>query len=164
MSRYLNNILLALVWAALTGSFTLANFALGLLLGWLALHTEDAEERRGALAEGEALLNAGGLVSHNYLMFYRAAIETALETGDWDAALRYAAAVEDYTRSEPLPWIDFIIARGRALAAWGRGQRNPAAAAELGRLRDEAQRIGWAAVLPAIEAALATATATHVSA
>lgn len=38
MSRYLNNILLGLVWAALTGSFTLVNFVFGLVLGWLALH------------------------------------------------------------------------------------------------------------------------------
>src|SRR5687768_4653079 len=49
MSRYLNNILLALLWAALTGSFTLANFAFGLLLGWLALYLvrEQLEPRRG---------------------------------------------------------------------------------------------------------------------
>jgi hypothetical protein len=127
------------------------------LLGWLALYTDDAEERQAALAEGEALLNAGGLVSHNYLLFYRAAIEAALDTGDWDAAERYAAAAEDYTRSEPLPWIDFIIARGHALAAWGRGQRDSATSAALGRLLDEARRIGWAAVLPALEAALADA-------
>ena len=38
MARYLNNILLALVWAALTGSFTLANFAFGLLLSAVALY------------------------------------------------------------------------------------------------------------------------------
>ncbi len=51
MSRYLNNILLALVWAALTGSFTLPNFAFGLLLGWLALYLvrEQLGPRRGAL-------------------------------------------------------------------------------------------------------------------
>ena len=49
MSRYLNNILLALVWAALTGSLTLANFAFGLLLGWLALYLvrEQLEARHG---------------------------------------------------------------------------------------------------------------------
>jgi multicomponent Na+:H+ antiporter subunit E len=49
MSRYLNNILLALLWAALTGSFTLANLAFGLLLGWLALYLvrEQIEPRRG---------------------------------------------------------------------------------------------------------------------
>jgi multicomponent Na+:H+ antiporter subunit E len=38
MGRYLNNILLALAWAVLTGSFTLANFAFGLLLSAAALY------------------------------------------------------------------------------------------------------------------------------
>lgn len=49
MPRWGNVILLALVWAALTGSFTLANFAFGLLLGWLALYLvrEQLEPRRG---------------------------------------------------------------------------------------------------------------------
>ena len=57
MSRYLNNILLALVWAALTGSFTLANFALGLLLGWLALYLvrEQLATRRGRYRGGRIL-------------------------------------------------------------------------------------------------------------
>ena len=57
MSRYLNNILLALVWAALTGSFTLANFALGLLLGWLALYLvrEQLEKRRRRYRGGRIL-------------------------------------------------------------------------------------------------------------
>ncbi len=32
MTRYVNNVLLALAWAALTGSFTLANFVFGLVL------------------------------------------------------------------------------------------------------------------------------------
>ena len=54
MSRYMNNILLALVWAALTGSFSLANFVLGLLLGWLALYlvSEQLEKRRGRYRGG----------------------------------------------------------------------------------------------------------------
>lgn len=57
MSRYLNNIVLALVWAALTGSFTLANFALGLLLGGLALYLvrEQLEPRRGRNRAGRIL-------------------------------------------------------------------------------------------------------------
>jgi multicomponent Na+:H+ antiporter subunit E len=57
MSRYLNNILLALLWAALTGSFTLANFAFGLLLGWLALYLvrEQLELRQGRNRAGRIL-------------------------------------------------------------------------------------------------------------
>jgi uncharacterized protein HemY len=140
-----------------------------IVLGWLALYTDDADERRAALAEGEAMLTAGGLVSHNYLLFYRAAIEAALNTGDWDAAERYAAALNDYTRPEPLPLIDFYIERGRALAAWGRSPRDAAAVERLERLQPEAERAGLRAALPAIEAALAGQTvaatnADHVSA
>jgi Double zinc ribbon len=97
------------------------------LPGWLALFTDDGEERRPAVAEAEALL-AGGSVSHNDFFSCRAGIEAALATQDWSAAERYAAALEDHTRAEPLPFADFIIARGRTLAAWGRGERDPAPA------------------------------------
>jgi multicomponent Na+:H+ antiporter subunit E len=57
MSHFFNNILLALVWAALTGSFTLANFALGLLLGWVALYLvrEQLATRRGRYRGGRIL-------------------------------------------------------------------------------------------------------------
>ncbi len=49
MSRYVNAIFLAIVWAVLTGSFTLPNFGFGLLLGWLALYLvrEQLDTRRG---------------------------------------------------------------------------------------------------------------------
>jgi hypothetical protein len=69
-----------------------------MLLGTLARISDDAGERRAALAE--ALLAAGS-VSHNYLWFYHEAIETALSTGEWDASERYAAALESYTWPEP---------------------------------------------------------------
>jgi len=59
-------------------------------------------------------------------IFYHEAIETALNTGEWAAAERYAAAFESYTRPEPLPWADFHVARGRALAGFGRGARDDA--------------------------------------
>ncbi len=128
-----------------------------MLLGTLAYMTEDADERRAALAEAEAIL-AKGSISHNYLWFYRAAIETALLEADYDAVERYADAFEAYTRPEPLPWADFLIARGRALAACGRGARDATTTALLTRLRDLARSVGWRAALPAIEAALAGQT------
>ena len=90
------------------------------VLGALALTTDDAEVRREALAEGERLLRAGS-VAHNHFRFYRDAIDASLRAGEWDEAERLAAALEDFTRPEPLPWTDFYVARGRALAAWGRG-------------------------------------------
>ena len=81
-------------------------------------------------------------------------MEVGLNTGDWDSVDRYAAALEDYTRPEPLPWSDFFIARGRALAEFGRGRRDDELVDTLRRLRDEAKRIGLKLAEPAIEQAL----------
>ena len=128
------------------------------ILGALALTTEDPQERQRALTEGEALL-ATGCVSHNYLLFYPDAMEASLIAGDWDGVERYAAALEAYTRPEPLPWADLRIARGRALARYGRGERGEPTLRELRRLREEADRVGWKSALPALERALVPADA-----
>ena len=126
------------------------------VLSTLALASDGPEERRRCLDAGEAILREG-CVGHNYLAFYPDAIEVSLDDGAWDAADRYATALESYTRAEPLPRSDFLVARGRALAAFGRGRRDEATVATLGRLRDEAARMGLASVLPALEAAVAAA-------
>ena len=91
-----------------------------------------------------------GCLAHNVLWFRRDAIEAALNAGEWEAAERHAAALEDYTRAEPLPWSDFIVARGRALATHGRGKGGAGLTAELVRLRDEAERVGLRSALPAL--------------
>lgn len=82
-------------------------------------------------------------------------MQVALDLADHDELERYAGALEDYTRPEPLPWSNFFIARGRALAALGRGRRDAALMAEIRGLRDEGERLGLRIALPAIEAALA---------
>lgn len=46
-------------------------------------------------------------------------------------------------RPEPLPWSDFYIARGRALAAYGEGARDEGTVLTLRSLRDEAERVGF---------------------
>jgi tetratricopeptide (TPR) repeat protein len=133
-----------------TGAAFLGPFALGAL----ALATDDPTVRQAALKEGEALLQAGA-VSHNHLLFRRDAIDAYLGAGDWEGAERSAAALEDYTRAEPLPFSDFYIARARALAARGGGRSDPTAlAAELERLRKEGERLGLRVALPAIEMAI----------
>jgi hypothetical protein len=53
------------------------------------------------LAEAEAII-AAGCVSHNQLRFYPDAMDVSLEL-DLDEVERYAAALEDFTRPEPLP-------------------------------------------------------------
>ena len=126
------------------------------LLADIALATEDVEERRAALAEGEALLRNGG-VGHNYFEFYGVAIDTSLKSRNWEEAERYAAALEDYTRQEPLSLCDFLIARARALAAVGRGRWDAEITTELQRLRAEAERIGLTTALPALDEALGAA-------
>ena len=107
------------------------------------------------MAEGEAIL-AQGAVSHNHLRFYPQAIDTALDLGDWAEAERYADALEAFTRSEPLPWSDFFIARGRALAALGRGRHEEDTRLELERLGEEARRLELLTAVPALEQALAS--------
>ncbi len=122
------------------------------ILGTLALATDDPETRQRALSEGEKILREGCL-SHNYFEFYTDALETCLNVGDWHDAERYASALENYTRKEPLPLTDFLIARGRALAVFGRGKRDDATMQELRHLCDEAK--GWvSSALPALEEAL----------
>jgi hypothetical protein len=117
-------------------------------LSALALAVGDRAERRALLAEGEALIRAG-CVGHNPPYFYPDAIEVCLELGEPNEAERHAAALEDYTRPEPLPWADFHVARGRALAARGRGKWDGATRAELERLAGEARRAGLRLADPA---------------
>ncbi len=130
-------------------------FNAGRVFGALALVTaDDAQAREAALAEGEAALREGA-ISHNYFWFYRFAMDALLGIGEWDRVERYAAALDDYTRSEPLPWTEFFIARARALAALGRGEPHDAASREIERLRNEGNAAGLKGPVDALENALA---------
>jgi class 3 adenylate cyclase/tetratricopeptide (TPR) repeat protein len=122
------------------------------VLGAMALASADGD-RRTALQEGRALLDRG-CVSHNYFWFYRDAIEVSLEETDWDAAETYALALESYFRAEPAGWPDFIVARGRVLAEFGRHGACEAVVAQLERLCEEATRLGMQAELSRLEQAL----------
>ena len=124
------------------------------VLGYRALYAVADAEARGALAEAEAVL-AKGCVGHNYFWFYRDAIETSLRARRWAEALRYAQALADYTAAEPLPWSDFNIARARALAAFGHGDRGIPLQAELAALRGQAVAAQLAPALRLLDAALA---------
>ena len=121
-------------------------------LGAFVLITDDAHQRRKALKEGRDLLGRGAL-GHNHLWFYRDAMEVCLRTAAWNEVDDYARAFEDYTGAEPLPWSDFFIARGRVLADFGRGRRDEATLLEIGRLRDEAERIGFKDALSSLDEA-----------
>jgi hypothetical protein len=124
------------------------------VLGMFAWASRDADARRAAIAESEAML-AQGAISHNFLMFRRYAIEAAIDAGAWAEAERHAAELERYAAAEPSPWTAFFVARGRALAAHARSPRDPTARQELRRLHDDATARGLAMALPALERALA---------
>jgi hypothetical protein len=123
-------------------------------LGHLAITTNDPAERRAALEEGADILRTGA-VGHNHLWFFRYAIEASLDAQEWDAAESYSSALAAYTAPEPLPWSDFFVARGRALAACGRGEASPDLLHAVQRLCDEAGRLGLRVRLPEPAAAAA---------
>ena len=122
-------------------------------LGILALAAENEQQCHQALAEAGTILDAGS-VGHNYLNFYEDAMEACLQIGAWDEVEAYAAALEDYTRAQPLPRSDYFIARGRALAAHGRGQRDAQTLAQLQRLGEAADKSGFNLSRRALDAAL----------
>jgi class 3 adenylate cyclase/tetratricopeptide (TPR) repeat protein len=126
-----------------------------LMLGRLALVAEDETVRADALRRGQMLLERSS-VSHNHLSFYKDAMDVSAMHQRWGELELYAGRRQAYTRAEPLPWSDLLIARGLALARFGRDPQDVAARSELLRVNAEALRVGlYAARLPPdVEAAL----------
>jgi tetratricopeptide (TPR) repeat protein len=124
------------------------------VLGMLASLTKNPEARDWALREGQRVLSEQVCVSHNYIYFYRYAMDALLAARLWAEAERYALQLEEYTHPEPLPVCDFFVARARALSAFGRGQQDGALVRELRRLIDEAKRMGLNSNLPPLQEAL----------
>ena len=131
-------------------------------LGALVLSTDDDDERRAALAEGKNLLLEHAM-GHNHFNFCEDGMDSCLQNGDWDEIEWIAKHLHDYTREEPLPYSDFVIARARALAAFGRGDRGAELAAELQRLREQGAEARLLFQLQAIDEALAAFEADPVS-
>jgi len=92
-----------------------AHFAGPLVLGAMARFASSDAARRQALRDGERLLQEP-CVSHCHFTFYTDAIEASLAAAQWSEAERYAGLLDEYARREPLPLIDLLVARGRALA------------------------------------------------
>jgi tetratricopeptide (TPR) repeat protein len=127
-------------------------FAGPLMLASRARVAASDRERRDWLAQGEALLRAGS-ISHNHFWFREAAIDASLDASDLDEAERHADELERYASVEPSPWSEFIVARGRALAAARRGRGD---AQVLRALRDRAMQLDLRAALPDLERVLAS--------
>jgi class 3 adenylate cyclase/tetratricopeptide (TPR) repeat protein len=143
---------IAMMREALAGAREHIHYCGPMVLGYLAHATPDAEERSRCLQEGTALVEAGAS-AHNRLYFCREAIEASVEQRDWAAALRYADLLERQFSEESPAFVDYLIARGRALAAVGQGRRDPALHSEVLRLLAAARRSQYALLLPALEAA-----------
>ena len=107
--------------------------------------------QRAALARGEGILRSG-VISHNHLEFNRDAIDACARAALWDDAERYATTLQDFTAPHPFPWADFFVARGKALAAAGRG--DPKGRAQALAAKAEAERIGLLGAVPLIERVL----------
>ena len=122
----------------------------GAIFGAMAYAAADPAERRRALEQGEASLREP-CVGHCHLWFYWHAIDATLAAEEWDATTRYANALEDYVRSEPLPWALLLAARGRALAAAGMSGPSSDLLMELRRLREQASQAGLGCALPYID-------------
>ncbi|MFQ5973891.1 MAG: tetratricopeptide repeat protein, partial [Alphaproteobacteria bacterium] len=122
------------------------------VLSTLALVSDDRARQTKALEEGEEAL-AGDCVGHNYYAFYQDAMEIAARNSDWNEVDRYADALDDYARTEPLPLSDFLVARGRALARHGRGDAE--SLSELQRLEDDARSAGLIRMARDLERVLA---------
>jgi len=122
-------------------------FAGPMVLGML-LRVSDPEERRRFAAEGEEILARGGF-THSHVFFRRFAIEDALARGDPDEAVRHAAALENYTRAEPLPYTDVLIERARAVAAHLRAPDEAESRTAVARARARADAFGWQLPWPA---------------
>jgi tetratricopeptide (TPR) repeat protein len=122
------------------------------LVIWAEL-AEDRDQRETALQEAESILDSG-CVSHNHMWFAEGAIDLALKYGEWDQAEHFARRLEVYTQAQRLEWPDFLIAKARSLAAWGRGRRGAELEAQLKSLISTAERVGLMSALPALKNAL----------
>lgn len=123
------------------------------VLATLAMATADKADRQRLLDEGNELLDQGA-VAHNFMEFYRTAIEICRLDGDWDGMEMYCGRLEIFFAAEPLPLTEHLVRRGRSLSAYGRGRRNAGLKREMEELRQEAVRTGFQESLSALEACL----------
>jgi hypothetical protein len=95
-----------------------------------ALSTDDPEQRAVLLQEAEALL-AGSKFPHNHLTFGMHAIHLALQSQDYDEALRLCAALERVNAA----MATLVAEAGRAVVACARGESDADARATAARER-----------------------------
>jgi tetratricopeptide (TPR) repeat protein len=124
------------------------------LQGRLARVADTSDERARCMAEGEGLLEKTGL-AHNHLWFYRDAIEANLAAREWASALNYAGALERVFHDEPLPWVELVVERARAIVAAMQPNTDKATKSRLEQVRATAVAAGDGWALLGIDRALA---------
>ena len=111
-------------------------------LAVLARASDNSSLRATALAEGETVLRKGS-VGHNRVWYYRAAAEAHIDVQNWPEADRCADQILAVTSAEPLPLVEFIAARIKALSAVGRGERGLELCYEIDRLIAQGGTTGY---------------------
>jgi class 3 adenylate cyclase/tetratricopeptide (TPR) repeat protein len=113
-----------------------------MLLGLMARVSRDPVERAGCHAEAAAIL-AQGCVAHSHFSYHRLSIEDGIVQRDWTQASAHIDALAAFTQREPLPYTDFILARGRTLVGLAARPQDPRLQATLADLRMRAESLNW---------------------
>jgi hypothetical protein len=117
-------------------------FCGAIICGVAACVEREPERQRAALERGEELLRQTGL-SHNHIWFRLFAIDWALEHRDWMAVERQVGRLLQYTAAEPLPFVELLLDRARALVTLARSPDDPAAITKLRAIRETARKAGF---------------------
>ena len=133
------------------------------VLGVCALVETDRDARWRWLADGEAQLERG-CVSHNHIFFRELAIDVLLADAEADAVEAQCTKIRAYTSDEPLPFSEFVVERGLALARFSRGERSADLHDALSRLRRTAVDAGLGTAVRAVEDAIGRFGKTPVAA
>ena len=110
------------------------------------------DETREEICAAATEVLCGGCVSHNHFWFHRDAMDAWICGGNLPAAIDHASMLEAYTAREPLPWTNFYVRRGRALARFLDGKDE--AREEIESLIVEARAAELGGAVPMMMAAL----------
>jgi tetratricopeptide (TPR) repeat protein len=98
------------------------------------------EEGRAWIARGlDMLVNAR--LAHNDIFFRKAAIDWGIGACDWALVNRMSEELHDLTEDEPMPYVDYYVARARALEALHHNPDDAQATQALSGLNDQAAAI-----------------------
>lgn len=121
--------------------------------GILALVADSPVLMRRALEDGDELCTSG-MNGEAVLHFLHYAIMTCSKNKMWDQLGHYVQMLEDFTKDDPLPWADFYVAYGRALAKAAQSDQSDEVAVELKKILEKAICMGYTGSVAEIRASL----------